>query len=111
MIYFIQSGRSEFVKIGHCAGNPRMRLGQLQVGNPEELRLIAVKEGGVQEEIAFHQRFDHLRIRGEWFSWDEELRDAARPLLEDPDTIREQRIQGIRALVAMPRDAYEQMFA
>jgi hypothetical protein len=111
MIYFIQSGRSDFVKVGHCAGKPRARLGQLQVGNPEELRLIAVKEGGAREEAVFHERFAHLHVRGEWFRWDDELRDAARPLLEDPDTIRDQRIKGIRALVAMAPDAYDRLFA
>jgi hypothetical protein len=65
VIYFIQSGQRPFVKIGYCTGDPRRRLGRLQIGNPEELRLISTKDGGRTEELEWHGRFDHLRVRGE----------------------------------------------
>jgi hypothetical protein len=114
MIYFIQSGRSEFVKIGHCSGEPSIRLGQLQVGNPERLRLIAVKEGGKEVETRWHAMFEHLHVRGEWFRWDDELRDAAKPLLVDADEIKAARITYARDLVAGRQSApetYEKLFS
>jgi hypothetical protein len=114
MIYFIQSGRSRFVKIGYCAGEPRVRLAQLQVGNPDPLKLIAVKEGDKDAEKRWHQMFDYLRVRGEWFRWDDELRDAAKPLLEEPDELQRARIQYARDIVAgrqSERHVYERLFS
>lgn len=114
MIYFIQSGKSEFVKIGYCAGEPKMRLATLQVGNPEKLVLIAVKEGSKDDEARWHAMFDHLRVRGEWFRWDVELRDAAKPLLEDPDELRQLREIYCRDLVAgrLPEpEIYRKLFS
>jgi hypothetical protein len=100
MIYFIQSGRSEFVKIGYCKGEPRARLGQLQVGNPEELRLLAVIDGDLAFEAYIHQQLSHLRVRGEWFKWSDEMAEWARPLLDEPNALREVRAQHARDLVA-----------
>lgn len=113
MIYFIRSG--SFVKIGYCAGDPKLRLGQLQVGNPEPLRLVAVKEGDQAAEARWHAMFDHLRVRGEWFRWDDaELRDAAKPLIVDEDELQAARIQYAKDLVAgrqSAQETYEKLFS
>ena len=72
MIYFITQG-DEYIKIGH-GGDPESRLSQLQVGNPDELRLMACFSGGQQEEQHLHDFLKTLRIRGEWFEFNEEVR-------------------------------------
>ena len=114
MIYFIQSGRSRFVKIGYCAGDPNTRLAQLQCGNPETLTLLAVKSGGKDAESYWHSRFSHLRVRGEWFEWCDEIREYAQPLLADPEQQRKDRAQVARDIIAgraPSRGAYERLFS
>lgn len=108
MIYFIKAG--EFVKIGYCAADPKARRAQLQVGNPVDLRLIAIKEGDMAEEAVWHRRFAHLRVRGEWFKWHDDIRDWARPLLEDPNADLDVRNQYARALVAGREDERLDLF-
>jgi hypothetical protein len=76
-VYFIgmheRTGK-RFVKIGWTIGNPHARMQELQVGNPYELTLLAViPEAERQLEFVVHQRFDRLRVRGEWFRVDKIL--------------------------------------
>jgi hypothetical protein len=71
-IYFIQCG--PFVKIGR-ASDPHYRLRELQAGNPEELTLLATVLDASVLEGAVHDRFKHLRIRGEWFRLEPDLRE------------------------------------
>ena len=67
MIYFIQSGGYLGpIKIG-LSSNPVQRVHDLQVGNPEELTLLAVMVGEESEEARLHARFSKHHIRGEWF--------------------------------------------
>jgi hypothetical protein len=66
MIYFIQPADGSRVKIGTTIHLAR-RLGQLCAETGEDLRVLAVIEGGRDEEQALHRRFDHLRIVNEWF--------------------------------------------
>ncbi len=84
MIYFIRYGKQKLVKIGHSATHPRVRMMQMQTGTPETLFLIGMAPGGPDVEAAWHLRFAHLRVRGEWFRWEPELREAAKPHLHDP---------------------------
>lgn len=76
-IYFITDG--EAVKIGFSE-KPLRRLGGLQSGHPKPLRLIGAVPASVMEEVAIHKRFDHIRIRGEWFRETPELIDYANKL-------------------------------
>jgi len=74
-VYFIQDGDN--VKIG-SARDPRKRLESLQGGNPNQLTLIAVQEGGLRDEMELHKRFDEHRIgRSEWFRFVDSLKDYA----------------------------------
>ena len=66
LVYFIQQGEHGYIKIG-MAGDPKKRLQSLQTSNPEPLRLLAVVEGGRQQEMIYHARFGDNRVRGEWF--------------------------------------------
>lgn len=77
MIYFVRSG--EFVKIGRCRCGVKQRISKLQVGNPIELELIGLADGGSDDERGWHGRFDKLRVRGEWFRLDERLLRAIEP--------------------------------
>lgn len=69
-VYFIQAVSGGPVKIG-SAWEPEKRLGSLQTGNPEALRIIGLMYD--QPERFFHEKFAHLRLRGEWFRPDPEL--------------------------------------
>jgi hypothetical protein len=73
--YFVQSGEDGPIKIGHTTGNPRRRVGALQTGSGQPLRLIAILVG-VEHEERFHAAFSGSRLHGEWFAPTSELRDA-----------------------------------
>jgi hypothetical protein len=55
------------IKIGTTTNWARDRISALQTGNPVEMQLIVWIPGGEETEAAMHERFAHLRIRGEWF--------------------------------------------
>jgi Meiotically up-regulated gene 113 len=69
-LYFIQAGEIGPIKIGY-SHDPATRLAELQIGNPEELRLLGAFEGPLQGieamEAGWHYVFWAARIRGEWF--------------------------------------------
>ena len=71
MIYFIRSG--DWVKIGHTKKSARIRLKELQTGNPIELKLLGSVEGDHREECRLHDLFSPFRGFGEWFSFKGEL--------------------------------------
>lgn len=73
MIYFIACREANAVKIGLTRKRPYARLGTAQVNCPLELELLATCDGDEAEEFALHQRFDALRMRGEWFRLTPEL--------------------------------------
>ena len=63
-VYFIKCGA--FVKIGR-GKNPQARLDDLQIGNPEPLKIVFTIPGSALVEKAFHARFAAYRTTGEWF--------------------------------------------
>jgi hypothetical protein len=67
VIYFVQDVATLSIKIGVTVGDPRLRLADLQTGNPGALRLIGVIEGDESREAQLHRRFAAFHIRGEWF--------------------------------------------
>lgn len=69
--YLIQEEGGGYVKIGTTTNNPKLRMGKLQGSNPRTLILRRVIQGDV--EVALHERFKHLRVRGEWFQSAAEL--------------------------------------
>lgn len=70
MIYIIRCG--DAVKIGF-SDNPFNRIKELQVGNPERLKIIAMFPGSMRLERNIHARLKQYRINGEWFRWTPEV--------------------------------------
>lgn len=78
-VYFIHSEESNAVKIGR-AKNVEKRLKSLQTAHPHELKVIkSFKVKGVKAarelENSLHQKFNYLRLSGEWFKAEPELLD------------------------------------
>lgn len=67
-VYMIRAGENGPVKVGF-SDDPFGRLSNLQVSHWEKLRIIRLFEGGEAEEVALHNHFADLLIRGEWFSF------------------------------------------
>lgn len=89
-VYFIQAGISGPIKIG-VTGNPLQRLGQLQTGNAENLRILAIHPGTVGLERALHRYFAPYQLKNEWFDPCEELLD----LIESPHTLAYWEAEGV----------------
>lgn len=67
VVYFIRSGETGPIKIGH-ATRAEARMAHLQTGNPHAMTILATLPGGAAMERVMHTRFHTLR-RGstEWF--------------------------------------------
>lgn len=74
MIYFIQNEVTRNIKIG-TSSNPEKRLQSLQTASAENLVILGIIDGGVQEEKKLHIMFAQHRLRGEWFLENDELVD------------------------------------
>jgi len=75
-VYFVGSGKlgAGLIKIGY-AEDVAARLSSLQVGSAEPLHLLGDLPGDREAEEWLHNRFGHLRVRGEWFLPAPELLD------------------------------------
>jgi hypothetical protein len=72
VIYFVQPVDGGEIKIGTSARLSR-RLVELCAEFGGELQVLAVADGGYDQESALHQRFSHLRVHGEWFEPGDDL--------------------------------------
>lgn len=77
LIYFVRAGADGPIKIGYTRTSLNARLAFLQVGNAETLTVIQRALCGPGFERVLHERFAHLRIRGEWFRPEPELLEYA----------------------------------
>lgn len=66
-VYFIRQGALGPIKIGHT-NNIKRRLMNLQPGNPHPLRVLVLVPGSRGDERAYHEKYRHLRVGGEWFT-------------------------------------------
>lgn len=80
-VYFAQCG--DRLKIG-WSQNIKQRLRELRTGAPQGLRLLAVAEGGMHEERAFHRKLARWRQQGEWFELAPEVVAVIRELRGKP---------------------------
>lgn len=74
MIYLITCNKTKSCKIGF-SNNPQNRLIQLQTGNPFPLELTSVIEGTIKDEQLLHKKFKNFKLAGEWFDYNEEIKD------------------------------------
>lgn len=82
MIYVIACTKTKTCKIGY-SNNPQKRLKELQVANPNKLKLAKVIQGTINEEQTLHKTFEHLRLSGEWFQFGSELKNYFQITNED----------------------------
>lgn len=76
LVYFIRSGSDGPIKIGSSTlRSVRGRIASLQIGNPEQLQLIAILicERCMQMEQALHMHLAEHRLNGEWFRADDRV--------------------------------------
>lgn len=71
-VYFVRAGTAGPIKIG-ISNQPARRISRAQGYHYEELITMAVVTGSWHDEIGVHEKFSHLRIRGEWFRSEPEL--------------------------------------
>lgn len=64
MIYFIRSG--DAVKIGY-ADAPDRGIPTLRTANPNDIVVLGVMDGSLQDEKALHEKFAAHWLRREWF--------------------------------------------
>ncbi len=82
MIYFVRS-YNQHIKIGY-SNDPQDRLKSLQTGCPTKLHIQAIMNGDSQTESGLHELFSHLRVRGEWFRYTDELKWFIRAIKNNP---------------------------
>lgn len=80
-VYFIKVRGVDLVKIGWSLA-PDRRFEQIANGVPFELQFVAGRRGSRADEAAYHGQFKHLRLKGEWFQSDRELRAVIRSLVK-----------------------------
>ena len=80
-IYFLQTTDKGPIKIG-LTRNIERRLKQAQTFNHEEIKLIGHMLGHQRLETELLSRFSLFHIRGEWFSYNDELNNLARGIYD-----------------------------
>ena len=97
-VYIIQAGDPGPVKIGWCKDSyPKKRIAVLQVGCPEELEILYLIHPCARTfEGYLHKMFEKHRIRGEWFTYSQEIKDFIKwhsNLQRDVDALKRRRKQ------------------
>ena len=66
-VYLFYDG--SYYKIGHTNREPKKRLEEVQIYNPNKLHLINSHKTINYKKIEYllHRRYSHKNIRGEWF--------------------------------------------
>lgn len=70
-IYFVIVHK--YIKIGFAKNDLESRLNQIQTGCPYPMYLVGTCRAHHAVEKQMHQKFAHLRVRGEWFYLSKEL--------------------------------------
>jgi hypothetical protein len=80
-VYLIGADEDERVKI-RWARDPERRLAALQIGHPDQLKLLAVIPGTKRLERDIHRKLIYARLGGEWFDRKAALR-LLRPVIAE----------------------------
>ena len=74
MVYFIQLGNLNFVKIGFSKDKSiSMRLNSIQTHLPLDLNILLIIPGSLKDEKFYHSILSSHKIRGEWFNLTDDL--------------------------------------
>jgi hypothetical protein len=66
VVYFVECSLSSRIRIGTTI-DPTQRVQQLNTFNCAPVRLVGTLSGGTVIEKFVHDRFNHLRLHGDWF--------------------------------------------
>lgn len=77
MIYFVK--HTDYVKIGYT-DDICTRLSDLQISCPVKLNLLALIDGGLDDEKSYHEKFKDIHSNGEWFKYTKELEEFVKSL-------------------------------
>jgi len=86
-IYFIEAIDQDLIKIGQST-NIEERLSSLAIGPWELDLLLAVRETDALTESVIHNRFQSIRVKGEWFKDTPDLRRYIAELRETHELYR-----------------------
>lgn len=75
MIYFLLNTERKTLKIGFTDNDVKSRISNLQTGNSDKLTLIGLIDGDLNLEKFLHNLFSNKCENGEWFNFDNELKD------------------------------------
>lgn len=81
MIYLIK--HNKFIKIGQSI-DVDSRKDSLQTASPVKLQVQVILEGSFQTEKGLHEIFAHLRVRGEWFRYTDEIKWFIHAVRDNP---------------------------
>jgi len=88
-VYFVQTESPDGpVKIGYTGRRVRERMAEGQTFAHQELTLLAETYGTPADEAKLHRLFAPLRVRGEWFRYDGDLRELVMMLMLDEVTLQ-----------------------
>ena len=70
IIYVIRETETSYFKIGYTSKEPSKRLGELQTGNPRQLKLVRYIEieKAYQVEQLLHNVLGKWHVKREWFN-------------------------------------------
>jgi hypothetical protein len=76
-VYAILDSKNNCLKIGK-ANDVTLRMVDIQIGNPTELKLIATipcfsENHAFAVESELHRKYSNLYVRGEWFKYDDSI--------------------------------------
>lgn len=74
-IYVVGNRAKSICKIGYSK-YPFSRLKSIQVGCPYPITIIALYEGSKETEKKLHNKFKKLKLSGEWFSLEGDLKES-----------------------------------
>jgi len=74
-VYLIGNRQANILKIGYST-DLKQRLATLQTSSPFELTILASLTGTMETEQSMLKNFKSLRLKGEWFKWDESILKA-----------------------------------
>ena len=102
-VYAIRAHGLPFVKIGYSK-NARKRLNEIQTGCPARVFLHAYLPGATEaDEKALHRKLRPWQTSGEWFAWEDPVREEIHRFTRIQDTAHTEKCQREAGMVVATR--------